>query len=145
MKKCTLCGTEKSPSMFHTDKRKRDGLRSACKECANSAALSSYHSSPSQKESRKAAWMRYNCKKYGITVEEYIEMFNRQGHSCKICSDRIIPMGSGGRMLVAHIDHCHSSGKVRGLLCHACNVAIGKFKDSPDNLRRAAEYLEGFQ
>lgn len=54
---------------------------------------------------------------------------------CEVCGVIL-----AGRELA--VDHCHESGKVRGLLCHSCNMGIGQFKDSPELLRKAAVYLE---
>lgn len=71
--------------------------------------------------------------KYGITVEEYDEKFAAQGGLCAICG-----LASAVRLCV---DHRHSDGVVRGLLCKDCNVGIGLLKDSPANLESAIRYL----
>lgn len=68
-------------------------------------------------------------RKFGIPLERYKGM---RGQHCDIC-------WSGGRM---YIDHCHKTHVIRGILCLNCNTALGKMKDNPDLLRRAAEYLE---
>lgn len=75
-------------------------------------------------------------RKFGITLEEYEELFDTQGGVCFICGQ---PCSSGRSLAV---DHDHSTGKVRGLLCGACNTGIGKLQDDPELLRKAAEYLE---
>ena|SRR5215204_801245 len=73
---------------------------------------------------------------YGITLEMYNEMLAAQQHRCAICGVSL----SGGRD--THLDHDHGpSGKVRGILCSACNSGLGQFKDSPDVLERAKQYL----
>ncbi len=78
---------------------------------------------------------RYNLKKnYGITLEQYSQMLQDQGGACKICKKV--------SQKTLHVDHCHKSDKIRGLLCHGCNVSIGLMKESPDCLRQAALYLE---
>lgn len=77
-------------------------------------------------------------KKYGITPEQHLEMFNLQGRKCAIC-------GAGEQLTskqFPHVDHCHKTGKVRGLLCQKCNHGIGLFNDNPELLRAAASYLE---
>ena len=71
--------------------------------------------------------------KYGMTIGEYETMIE---HGCEICG---VKGGFGsGRMA---IDHDHSTGKIRGALCSACNLALGKFRDSPEVLRQALRYL----
>ena len=73
--------------------------------------------------------------KYGISAEEYDEMLLEQGGVCVICSAE-----PGKRRL--SVDHCHSEGHVRGLLCQNCNAGLGMFQDNPDLLLAAANYLE---
>lgn len=74
-------------------------------------------------------------KKYGLTLEKYKSMEDSQKGVCAIC------LGPPGKKPL-HVDHCHTSKEVRGLLCSTCNMAIGLFKDSPDILRAAASYLD---
>jgi hypothetical protein len=82
---------------------------------------------------------RYNLKaNYGMTLEEFNKLVETQGNACAICSTSI-PGGRG----TWHVDHDHKTGKVRGLLCNACNVGLGYFKDSMDNLNNAILYLAG--
>ncbi|MFD6915076.1 MULTISPECIES: endonuclease VII domain-containing protein [Streptomyces] len=56
-----------------------------------------------------------------------------QGGVCYLCL----------RAPAVHVDHCHKTGRVRGVLCLNCNVGVGLFKEDPERMRRAAEYLEG--
>lgn len=72
--------------------------------------------------------------RYGITIEERDRMAEEQDGSCAICDRR-----SGNGDLV--VDHDHASGRVRGLLCHNCNLSLGKFKDNPEWLKKALAYL----
>jgi hypothetical protein len=72
-------------------------------------------------------------RKYGLTPEEYDAMVTVQLGLCAICE-------RGDEQL--HVDHNHATGTVRGLLCHGCNKAVGFLHDSPDLLRKAANYLE---
>lgn len=91
-----------------------------------------YHADP---RAHKNRMLKYN---FGITLAEYEAMLERQGHCSAICfADE--PGGQGG----FHVDHCHVTGKVRGLLCHRCNTGLGLFKDSAALLRHAALYLAG--
>lgn len=78
---------------------------------------------------------------YGITREDYLKMSEEQGHVCKICGCAET-VKRRGKVIRLAVDHCHQTGKIRGLLCCSCNRALGYFKDSPENLRKAAEYLE---
>lgn len=73
---------------------------------------------------------------YGITAQEYEALLKAQGGVCAICgSDQWGPKGP-------HIDHCHTNGGVRALLCAPCNVGLGNFRDNPAFLRAAATFLE---
>ena len=75
---------------------------------------------------------------YGINQKDYEAMLKAQNFSCKICEKKHIE--KRGKKL--HVDHCHKNGHVRGLLCSACNTALGKMKDDVDHLRNAICYLE---
>ena len=87
------------------------------------------------KDAKRDARLRSD---FGISAEEYDAILARQRGGCAICGDTT---GDGnGRRL--HVDHCHASGVVRGLLCAACNFGLGKFKDDPRLLRRAAQYVD---
>lgn len=80
------------------------------------------------------AWLR-RC--YGISLEEYRAMEQAQGGVCKICKGP--PCGKAKRLSV---DHCHRTGKIRGLLCSKCNTMIGLADDDPTVLDRATAYLK---
>lgn len=80
----------------------------------------------------------YLKKTYGINLETYNFMLTSQEKSCKICSTT----EPGGKGSVFHVDHCHDSGVVRGLLCMACNIMLGKARDSVTILQTAIKYLE---
>lgn len=72
-------------------------------------------------------------KKYGLTPEDFEAMWTAQGGRCALC--REVPTGR------VAVDHCHSTGRVRGILCTRCNVGIGNLRDDPDLLQRALDYL----
>jgi hypothetical protein len=76
-------------------------------------------------------------RKYGLTEEGWAEILATQGGRCGICRTDV-PGGRGERW---HIDHCHETNRVRGLLCHNCNVGLGNFRDSPSILAAALDYL----
>lgn len=77
---------------------------------------------------------RIRRKKYGITGEEFRAIIEKQGLKCPICTKDITKNPS--------VDHNHKTGEIRGLICNKCNLAIGNAEDSPDRLRRMADYLE---
>lgn len=120
-------------------KRKYDDLRTGHRLTNKKWALAN----PEKARIYKARYIRKkNCEKRGITIAQFDEMLTQQNNRCSICSKEFVDMGGIGQVPV--IDHCHTTGKVRGLLCHQCNVGVGYLKDSPDVLRKAAAYVERF-
>jgi hypothetical protein len=81
-------------------------------------------------------------KSYGITLEDYQKMSEKQNHSCAICEEKETAVDAKGAERFMPVDHCHKTGKIRALLCSSCNKALGGFKDNPDLLRKAAKYIE---
>lgn len=81
---------------------------------------------------RKTHRARSLLKKYGITLDDYEKMYLEQDGRCKLClrEEKLL-----------FVDHCHATGKVRGLLCNSCNKALGLFHDNKDALRRAVDYV----
>jgi hypothetical protein len=81
-------------------------------------------------------------KKYGIGVAEYNEMFAAQNGVCAICKKPESRVDKrANRISNLAIDHCHTTGKVRGLLCHHCNAMLGSSLDSIENLEKGIQYL----
>ena len=120
-KRCSKCGETKPRSGFHKNRAQPDGLANYCKPCARA----------NEKQWRDRGG--HLMGRYGLTPEMYREMFERQEGLCALCELRPI----------AHIDHDHETGRVRGLLCQECNTGLGKLGDSADALRRALAYVEG--
>lgn len=77
---------------------------------------------------------------YGITVAEFTAMLDEQGGRCAVC--RVVEVGIGPAKSQWNVDHCHRTGKVRGILCSPCNLGMGQLKDDPALLRAAADYLD---
>lgn len=81
-------------------------------------------------------------REYGITQDQYNILLEVQNNKCKLCGKTDSGRKDKGRLVV---DHDHSSGKVRGLLCHPCNVSLGLMNDDPELLERAAQYIRTSQ
>ena len=83
---------------------------------------------------------RFN--KHGISSAEYDIMLEEQDNKCKICLTSFADIILKDGRTPIHIDHCHTTNKIRGLLCNLCNVGLGHFKDDPELLIKAADYLK---
>lgn len=145
-KTCSVCNQEKPLEGFYKQAGGRFGVGRQCKSCRN-AYRRAYGKAHLEKENQNARnWRAANPKrhlnnvltlKFGITVEQYEKMFKDQNGACAICDKQNL----NGRRLA--VDHDHSTGKIRGLLCDTCNRGLGYMKDSINLLNKAASYLEG--
>lgn len=108
--------------------------RSHCRTCQRESNRLRYHNNKSTKEAHRKASYKHRIKKYGLTIKEYDELYSSQDGKCYICN--IKP----DRQL--NIDHCHQTGKVRKLLCAACNTALGHSKEDIEILKSLIRYLE---
>lgn len=99
-----------------------------------------------EKKYKKRNWAKLSVheslRKLGLTNEQFILMNEKQQKKCAICGREERRIGRGGEIARLAIDHCHISGKIRGLLCHACNVALGSFEDNIEIIKSAIQYLE---
>lgn len=93
-----------------------------------------------REENRKALNDGERKRKFGITPERYSELLQSQNSVCAIC-DQPETATRMGKIKALAVDHCHKSGKIRGLLCSDCNTGIGKLKDDPKVLLAAIQYL----
>lgn len=84
----------------------------------------------------------YLQRVYGLSVEEYKDMYILQDGKCAICGNTGYTMNKLNHIVSLNVDHCHTSNKVRGLLCHDCNRGLGLFKDNLQYLQNAINYLE---
>lgn len=82
---------------------------------------------------------KYLLKKFGITIEEFEILLQKQNNRCWICREK--PQ----KNINLTVDHCHTTKKIRGLLCRNCNLALGNFKNSIVHLKQAIKYLRKFQ
>ena len=135
-KKCRRCEVTKPRSEFTKHGVSPNGVHSYCKPCCSEIQKVRYAARPAQASAliNRRAKLK---KTYGITMDDFDSMLDAQEGSCKICRTKT----PGGRGHFA-IDHCHESGRVRGLLCNSCNIGLGHFKDNVDLLHRAIDYLK---
>lgn len=140
MKRCCKCKEEFSEDRFYKNKKTTDGLYSWCKSCSSEATRAYLKNNPDYQRKRyKTGNGRNSLLKYkfGITTEIFDNLLLAQDNRCKICNS--IFESTKDR----HIDHCHTTLKVRGILCSKCNLGLGLFNDDPDRLQRAIYYLTG--
>ena len=145
MKTCSKCGVVKPLAEFYPHPTGKDKRQAVCKACHIEYTRARYKLNPEQKREagrqyRKAHPDRQratNLRRYGMTPGEFDAMLASQGGVCAACGTDE-PHHVSGRFCV---DHDHTTGKVRGILCHHCNALIGHAWDCVDVLLAAAEYL----
>lgn len=122
-RKCTRCKLVKPRSEFGPERRQPTGMSPRCRQCA--------------REKAREYWSRVGADKwrlrdYGLTPDAYDALVKRAAGRCEVC----------GALEPLVIDHNHTTGVVRGLICDHCNVGIGRLGDTAEALRRALAYLE---
>lgn len=145
MKTCVQCQLSKELADFSPYERNRNrGLRLRCKDCNNLNDRNKRKANPEAvREKDRAKYWRdpeINRKErlkreFGLTLEGYANMLAGQKGVCAICKT---PPASNRRLAV---DHCHTTGRIRQLLCTKCNTALGFFKESAEIVQAAADYL----
>ncbi|MGC9537968.1 endonuclease VII domain-containing protein [Streptomyces sp. UG1] len=115
-KLCPQCSQVKPHSDWGRSKSTSDGWASYCRAC--------------RAERDRASHFK---RKFGLTEAERDELIASQMGLCAICL----------KAPAVHVDHCHKTGRVRGVLCFNCNSGLGLLRDDPDVINRAADYLEG--
>ena len=127
--KCSKCGEEKDETSFYN--------RKVCKDCTIKQSIVWYKSNKDKVSLIKRKHMLFI--RYGITLEEYNELFELQEGKCLICGTHekdVAPGPFGIKRLC--VDHDHNTGKIRGLLCNNCNSKLGWYEINKDNIK---EYL----
>lgn len=141
-RQCRLCKEWRHLTTFH-----KNGIhtRYDCNKCAAKRRSKRYWKDPNQTRAKARAAYKiddsysrrsYVKRRFGITLEEYNDWFKRSAYACEVCG--IKPKER--RHL--HLDHCHATGTIRGVLCHSCNHALGFVKDQPTTLVRLHAYLK---
>lgn len=133
---CTKCG-ESDPTKFYS--AGKSPLACICKKCSIAQKVQWQTTHKEEYQQRQKRWRDANPgyrnrRVYGLSPEEYQAMFDSQFGFCAIC-------GTAPKDGKFHVDHCHTSGVVRGLLCSHCNQMLGMAKDNPETLMKAAAYL----
>lgn len=128
IKKCIKCGEEKSLEEYYKHPKKVDGHAGRCKVCVKNDSESGVKRNTLYKS------------RYGITLDDYNDMFAEQSGCCFICG-----VHQSELKISLCVDHCHVTNKVRGLLCRKCNSALGLLGDDINILKKAVQYLEEYE
>jgi Recombination endonuclease VII len=138
--RCSYCREEKPTDAFYLRRGKRRSrkFQAYCKDCDKLFAKT-WHRCPAGRISRRWALLLH---RHGITKLQYEAMLAAQDSVCAICRQPETRKDRSGHLLSLAVDHCHQTGKIRMLLCRACNQGIGFFKDDPALLRAALDYIE---
>ena len=167
---CPSCAVEKTTDKFHKAKKEKDGLQYRCIECSKqyharryaeqkdklSQQIAKYRSNNKKKlAAAQNVWRKNNPdkvkqyqrisnlrKNFGLSVSDYEAIAVKQNGLCDICRqpESFVHKATNTTAQLA-VDHCHKTGKVRGLLCKSCNTALGIFKDDTKLLLQAIDYL----
>ena len=124
---CNRCQQELPTTSFYMD---RKYLASSCKICSNELRKENYNRTPYNPNAKY-------IKEFGITLIEYNNLFEQQAGTCLICKKHQVNFK---RRLA--VDHCHTTGIVRGLLCSNCNLMLGHAKDNIETLQAGISYLQ---
>lgn len=142
VKRCSKCKTEKDVSEFYRSRSRPDGRSPVCKACKNAGEKISrdkhrvaYLARKRAKYPREKSSRRYQriLRVYGIDQAAYEKMSASQGGVCAICG--------GTDKCALSVDHDHSAGSLRALLCNRCNLLLGNVGDSAEILQSAIHYL----
>jgi hypothetical protein len=130
---CKKCKVNKPITEYYKTTDRKSGHKTICKECIKADPLTDV-----KKEYMKKYGKEYYLKtKYNLSKDEYNKLLQEHNHKCAICSVDEVDALKGK----LYVDHCHNTGKIRGLLCHHCNTGIGMLKDSTKILALAISYL----
>jgi len=146
-KTCTKCLIAQEIEQFPIHKAYKGGRTTHCRKCLSkqscawAKANKERANAIGRKTRAKHPKTRQNAKfkaRYGISLDQFNEMSRQQEHKCSICAKH----GSENKNGKLFVDHCHKTGKIRGLLCDRCNKSLGLMEDNVDLLRSSIGYLE---
>jgi len=133
-KVCNECSQELPTKLFSKCSSNKDGLQGKCKLCDN-AIQRKRREDPAINEKHKLRMrIRQHIRKYGLSEEEAIDLVTNRTGECDICGD-VVPLV---------VDHCHTTGSIRGRICSPCNTGLGFFKDNINSLEQAIDYLRSY-
>lgn len=133
--KCKKCFTYKDSSDFNKASRNTNGLQSYCKVCAQA-----YHKEYKQLNPEQSTNAHYK-RSFGLTLNDVKSLLEGQFNKCALCEKELSVLQGRGFSTIAHVDHDHVTGKVRGVLCGNCNTALGKLGDSVASIEKVLSYL----
>jgi hypothetical protein len=137
-KQCNKCRLWLPYGNFTNDKSTKDGLYSWCRKCHRQRKAENYSS-----ERQRRSTLLY---KYGITPARYNRLFAEQNGVCAICGQVESRINWQTKLLDSlAVDHDHSTGDVRALLCHKCNASLGYMNEDPERIRALLHYAEWCQ
>jgi hypothetical protein len=131
-KVCSGCKVEKDLSLFPNDKRVKSGIKAQCKACVSVINKKNREIRGWTEKDRDVRLQRA----FGLKPGQYAEMLEEQDYKCAVCG--ATEQENKKRLAV---DHCHKTGKIRKLLCHKCNCALGMVDDNKDTLSSLISYL----
>ena len=135
-KACFACRQVKPMSEFASKNSKLGLFRPRCKACTAEVSRATYKAG--QRTGKTAEQNRQaTLRQYGLSPEGFQALLKSQGGKCAICRSEN-PSARHGKFC---IDHCHKTGRIRGLLCHPCNVALGRLGDNPEAIKRVLDYV----
>jgi len=133
-KRCADCKRLKSADDFHVNRAMPDGRHYYCKECQKGRNEKWRQANPEKARAAvRKSYRKHRVRQvYGISAEEYEAMLEKQEGKCPICRKALKRPS---------IDHCHRTGKVRGVLCRHCNSSLSVFENDPEAVARLVTYL----
>lgn len=143
---CNCCELWKELDEFGKSPKQVYGLSFYCKECGNAKAREQHKKVRAKgadrwEKHRRGYRNRYYKLKYGITLEEFEDKLAGQGGRCEICE---MELGVDNDSRKAHLDHCHTTNQIRGILCVGCNQGIGSMREDIEIMKKAIAYLEKY-
>lgn len=138
-KTCVACDLEKSIDNFWASCQVNGGISNQCKQCAGQA--STRWRQRDKVHARNVIQNGIRRRRYGIDEQTFLLMLDAQGRGCAICRCELDPSSNTRKI---HVDHDHATGRVRGILCHGCNSALGLLKEDVAIFAAAIRYLRRY-